>query len=77
MTIVGQSAFTSGVFEVPAENSLYELTLSQFTFPSSAPNWKRSTQVVTTWSFRSHLELDVFSRVGGPSACSRASPLRP
>ncbi|GAB3886459.1 S8 family peptidase [Terrabacter terrigena] len=60
--VIGRSAWTSGVFEVPAEDSAYALTLRQSKFPSSAPFWKRSTQVTTTWGFRSALEPDVFSR---------------
>jgi len=60
--VIGTSAWPSGVFEVPAEDSLYELTLRQSKFPSSAPAWRRSMQVTTTWGFRSHLEPDVYSR---------------
>ncbi|GAB3063156.1 S8 family serine peptidase [Intrasporangium mesophilum] len=60
--LIGSSPFTSGVFEVPAADSLYELTMNQFKFGPSAQSWRRSTQVATTWAFRSHIEPDVFSR---------------
>ncbi|WP_076260254.1 S8 family peptidase [Intrasporangium flavum] len=60
--VIGTSPWPSGVFEVPAGDSRYELTLRQSKFPSSAPAWRRSMQVTTTWGFHSHLEPDVFSR---------------
>ncbi|HET6666657.1 MAG TPA: S8 family serine peptidase [Intrasporangium sp.] len=60
--VLGTSAWTSGVFEVPAEDSLYELTLRQFKIGPASANWKRSNPVTTTWAFRSQLEPDVFSR---------------
>ncbi|MGW1004964.1 S8 family peptidase [Streptomyces sp. NPDC002520] len=51
-----------GVFEVPDEDSAYELTQNLEKIPSSDRNWLRSTAVTTTWSFRSHREPDVYSR---------------
>jgi hypothetical protein len=51
-----------GVFEVPAEDSRYELTLWQERYGPPARVWKRSTQIITTWGFRSALEPDVYSR---------------
>ncbi|MFE7333085.1 S8 family serine peptidase [Streptomyces sp. NPDC057565] len=51
-----------GVFAVPAEDSSYELTQNQFKVPTSDRPWLRSTEITTTWSFRSHQEPDVYSR---------------
>ncbi|MET9388257.1 S8 family serine peptidase [Streptomyces sp. NPDC002928] len=59
---IGTSAWPSGVFEVPDEDSAYELTQNLFKFASSDRNWLRSSQITTTWSFRSHLESDVYSQ---------------
>ena len=50
------------MFTVPAEDSAYELTQNLSKIPTSDRNWLRSTDVTTTWSFRSHLEPDVYSR---------------
>ncbi|MFD6492735.1 S8 family serine peptidase [Streptomyces sp. NPDC060188] len=57
---LGESSVPYGVFEVPAEDASYELTLATVKIGSRV--WNRSTQTVTTWSFRSHLEEDVFSQ---------------
>ncbi|MFI1287613.1 S8 family serine peptidase [Streptomyces sp. NPDC020792] len=51
-----------GVFEVPDEDSAYELTQNLQKIDTSDRNWLRSTAVTTTWSFRSHREPDVYSR---------------
>ncbi|MFJ7496418.1 S8 family peptidase [Streptomyces sp. NPDC097727] len=51
-----------GVFTVPDEDSSYELTQNQSKIPTSDRPWLRSTDVSTTWSFRSHRESDVYSR---------------
>ncbi|WP_030901950.1 S8 family peptidase [Streptomyces sp. NRRL F-5126] len=59
---IGTSAYPYDVFTVPAEDSAYELTQHLSKIPSSDENWLRSTGVTTTWSFRSHLEPDVYSR---------------
>lgn len=59
---VASSAYPYGVFGVPDEDSAYELTQYLEKIPSSDRNWLRSTAVTTAWSFRSHLEPDVFSR---------------
>ncbi|MEU9861378.1 S8 family serine peptidase [Streptomyces sp. NPDC047971] len=51
-----------GVFQVPDEDSAYELTQVLEKIPSADRNWLRSTAVTTSWSFRSHREPDVPSR---------------
>ncbi|MFH9725545.1 S8 family peptidase [Streptomyces sp. NPDC017254] len=51
-----------GVFEVPDEDSAYELTQILEKIPSADRNWLRSTAATTTWSFRSHKEPAVYSR---------------
>jgi hypothetical protein len=60
--LVGSTYDPYGVFEVPAEDSRYELTLWQERYGAPAKVWKRSTQITTTWGFRSALEPDVHSR---------------
>ncbi|MEU9314642.1 S8 family serine peptidase [Streptomyces sp. NPDC048295] len=59
---IARSAYPYDVFEVPDEDSAYELTQNLEKIPSSDRNWLRSTAVTTTWSFRSHREPDVYSR---------------
>ncbi|MFJ1547670.1 S8 family serine peptidase [Streptomyces sp. NPDC088246] len=59
---IATSAYPYDVFKVPAEDSAYELTQNLSKIPTSDRNWLRSTDVTTTWSFRSHLEPDVYSR---------------
>ena len=59
---IGSLAYPYGVFTVPAEDSSYELTQNQFKIPTSDRPWLRSTDITTTWSFRSHREPDVYSR---------------
>ncbi|MEW2176602.1 S8 family serine peptidase [Streptomyces sp. NPDC005406] len=59
---IATSAYPYDVFEVPDEDSAYELTQYLEKIPSSDRNWLRSTAVGTTWSFRSHREPDVYSR---------------
>nr|WSW66494.1 S8 family serine peptidase [Streptomyces sp. NBC_00995] len=59
---IGRSAYPYGVFTVPDEDSAYELTQYTSKFPSSDRNWLRSTDIVTSWSFRSQREPDVYSR---------------
>ncbi|MDQ8704544.1 S8 family serine peptidase [Streptomyces sp. LHD-70] len=59
---IGRSVVPYGVFDVPDEDSAYELTQNLQKIPSSDRNWLRSTAVTTSWSFRSHREPDVFSR---------------
>ncbi|MFF3644275.1 S8 family serine peptidase [Streptomyces sp. NPDC002564] len=57
---VGESGWPSGVFDVPAEDSAYELTLATQKIGSRV--WERSTGTETTWSFRSHLDENVYSQ---------------
>ncbi|MGW5202615.1 S8 family peptidase [Streptomyces spiralis] len=59
---IGRSIYPYDVFEVPDDDSAYELTQNLEKIPSSDRNWLRSTAVTTTWSFRSHREPDVYSR---------------
>ncbi|WP_405392099.1 S8 family serine peptidase [Streptomyces sp. NBC_01102] len=59
---IATSTYPYGVFEVPAEDSAYELTQNLAKIDTADRNWLRSTAVTTTWSFRSHLEPDVYSR---------------
>ena len=62
---IGYSYTPNGVFEVPAEDSAYELEMNTGKFGSPARQWARSTEVKTTWRFRSALDPDTFS-VGLP-----------
>jgi hypothetical protein len=57
---IGDSPYPFGVFEVPADDSSYELSLATAKIGSRV--WNRSPQTVTTWSFRSHLDEDVSSQ---------------
>ncbi|MFJ2587584.1 S8 family serine peptidase [Streptomyces sp. NPDC087538] len=59
---IGRSIYPYDVFEVPDEDSAYELTQNLQKIDTSDRNWLRSSAVTTTWSFRSHREPDVFSR---------------
>ncbi|MFG3527006.1 S8 family serine peptidase [Streptomyces sp. NPDC047917] len=59
---IATSAYPYDVFEVPDEDSTYELTQNLEKIDTSDRNWLRSTAVTTTWSFRSHREPDVYSR---------------
>ncbi|MGW1732009.1 S8 family peptidase [Streptomyces sp. NPDC001999] len=59
---IATSAWPYDAFEVPDEDSTYELTQFLQKIPTSDPNWLRSTAVTTSWTFRSHREPDVFSR---------------
>ncbi|KRF35555.1 peptidase [Terrabacter sp. Soil810] len=62
---IGYSYYPNGVFEVPAEDSAYELEMNTGKFGGPARLWARSTEVKTTWGFRSALDPDTFS-VGLP-----------
>ncbi|MER5279471.1 S8 family serine peptidase [Streptomyces sp. NPDC002809] len=59
---IGRLVDPYGVFKVPDEDSAYELTQTLGKIYTGDPNWLRSTAAVTTWSFRSHREPDVYSR---------------
>ncbi|MFE7424063.1 S8 family serine peptidase [Streptomyces sp. NPDC057545] len=59
---IGRLAYPYGVFEVPDEDSAYELTQHLEKIYTGDRNWLRSTAADTTWSFRSHREPDVYSR---------------
>ncbi|WP_217145694.1 S8 family serine peptidase [Streptomyces sp. AC627_RSS907] len=58
----GTSSYPYGVFDVPAADSAYELTLRTAKFGQPAQVWQRSVSTETTWSFRSRLEKDVYSQ---------------
>ncbi|MFE5044896.1 S8 family serine peptidase [Streptomyces sp. NPDC056637] len=58
--VIGNSSVPFGVFDVPADDASYDLTLN--TFKQSFGAWNRSTQTRTTWSFRSHLYENVYSQ---------------
>ncbi|MFF2236395.1 S8 family peptidase [Streptomyces anulatus] len=59
---IGRTAWPYGVFTVPEDDSSYQLTQNLQKIATGDPNWRRSTAASTTWSFRSHLEPDVYSR---------------
>lgn len=59
---IARSAWPYATFEVPDEDSAYELTQRLQKIPTSDRNWLRSMAVATTWSFRSHREPEVYSR---------------
>ncbi|GAA3377157.1 S8 family serine peptidase [Streptomyces sannanensis] len=59
---VGRRAYPFGVFEVPDAEAAYELELYTEKFGIPARNWKRSTQITTTWKFRSKLDEGVYSQ---------------
>lgn len=58
----GSSGYPSGVFEVPAEDAPYELTMVTMKVGSPAAVWKRSTQTETTWKFRSKRDENAYSQ---------------
>jgi subtilisin family serine protease len=62
---IGYSYYPGGVFEVPAEDSHYELTMISGKYGAPARQWARSTEIKTVWGFRSALDPDTFS-VGLP-----------
>jgi subtilisin family serine protease len=62
---IGYSYYPGGVFEVPAADSQYELTMNTGKYGGPARQWARSTEIETTWGFRSALDPDAFS-VGLP-----------
>ncbi|MEV1024789.1 S8 family serine peptidase [Streptomyces sp. NPDC050264] len=57
---VGETGVPFGVFEVPAADAAYELTLHTAKIGSKV--WNRSPETLTTWSFRSHLDENVHSQ---------------
>lgn len=60
--LIGESPYTFGVFEVPAEDAEYELQLNTLKIGGQTKTWKRSSEVITVWKFRSQLEEDVPSQ---------------
>ncbi|MCX5086061.1 S8 family serine peptidase [Streptomyces sp. NBC_00401] len=58
--VVSHSPYPFGVFDVPADDASYDLSLH--TFKQSFGAWNRSPETQTTWSFRSHLEENVYSQ---------------
>ncbi|MFD9409939.1 S8 family serine peptidase [Streptomyces sp. NPDC059989] len=59
---IGDSWYPSGVFEVPAEESTYELTQLIEKFGAPARVWQRSQAVQTSWTFRSKLDASQYSQ---------------
>ncbi|MEU6658329.1 S8 family serine peptidase [Streptomyces sp. NPDC046821] len=59
--LVGESSWPSGVFTVPAEDAAYEMTLNTMKWDTGGV-WQRSSDTKTVWSFRSHLEENVYSQ---------------
>ncbi|MFF3678483.1 S8 family serine peptidase [Streptomyces sp. NPDC002120] len=60
--VIGDSWYPFGVFEIPAEESRYELTQSIEKIGPPARVWQRSTSVVTTWGFTSKLDASAYSQ---------------
>ncbi|MFD7441287.1 S8 family peptidase [Streptomyces sp. NPDC059909] len=59
---IGNSAYPFGVFEVPADDAAYELTLWTTKIGSPAKVWTRSTQLSTVWTFRSARDESAYSQ---------------
>ncbi|MFP3987207.1 S8 family serine peptidase [Streptomyces sp. E11-3] len=59
---IGNSAYPSGVFEVPAEDAAYELEQRTMKIGQPSAVWKRSESVRTVWSFRSKLDASQYSQ---------------
>ncbi|MFI1396927.1 S8 family peptidase [Streptomyces sp. NPDC020681] len=59
---IGDSPYPFGVFEVPADEATYELSLSTTKVGQPAAVWKRSTETMTTWKFRSKLDENAYSQ---------------
>ncbi|MGW0898936.1 S8 family peptidase [Streptomyces goshikiensis] len=59
---IGDSAYPSGVFEVPAGEATYELTQRIEKIGSPARTWQRSRAVVTSWTFRSQEDPTRYSQ---------------
>ncbi|MFG2976111.1 S8 family serine peptidase [Streptomyces sp. NPDC048331] len=60
--VIGESWYPFGVFEVPAEESRYELTQSIEKIGAPARVWQRSTAVRTTWGFTSKTDASAYSQ---------------
>ncbi|MEU9163639.1 S8 family serine peptidase [Streptomyces sp. NPDC048424] len=60
--VIGDSWYPFGVFEIPAEESRYELTQSIEKIGPPARVWQRSTSVQTTWGFTSKLDASAYSQ---------------
>ncbi|WP_405437584.1 S8 family serine peptidase [Streptomyces avidinii] len=60
--VIGDSWYPFGVFEVPAEESRYELTQSIEKIGPPARVWQRSTSVLTTWGFTSKLDASAYTQ---------------
>ncbi|MEV4334475.1 hypothetical protein AB0K02_28775 [Streptomyces sp. NPDC049597] len=59
---IGQTGFPLGVFEIPSDDALCELSLNQAEIAQPAAVRKRSTQLLTAWKFRSRLDESAYSR---------------
>ncbi|MCP3757464.1 S8 family serine peptidase [Streptomyces sp. TBY4] len=59
---LGDTGYPFGAFEVPAEESTYELTQYLEKFGQPARTWQRSSAIQTTWTFRSKLDATQYSQ---------------
>ncbi|MFI5860672.1 S8 family peptidase [Streptomyces sp. NPDC051546] len=59
---LGDTGYPFGAFEVPAEESTYELTQQLEKFGQPARTWQRSSGIQTTWTFRSKLDATQYSQ---------------
>ncbi|MGW6708609.1 S8 family peptidase [Streptomyces sp. NPDC054956] len=59
---LGDSGYPSGVFEVPADEAVYELTQQLEKFGQPARTWQRSQAIQTSWTFRSKLDAAQYSQ---------------
>lgn len=60
--VIGESGWPFGVFEVPAQDSAYELEQRVEKIGGPAKVWQRSTGVRTVWTFRSKLDENAHSQ---------------
>ncbi|MFF1478692.1 hypothetical protein ACFVYD_14160 [Streptomyces sp. NPDC058301] len=60
--VIGESGWPSGVFEVPAQDSAYELEQNVEKTGGPAKVWQRSTSVRPVWAFHSKLDEHVYSQ---------------
>ncbi|MBT2466964.1 S8 family serine peptidase [Streptomyces sp. ISL-66] len=59
---LGDSGYPSGVFEVPAAEGTYELTQQLAKIGQPARTWQRSSEIQTSWTFRSKLDATRYSQ---------------
>ncbi|MEU2432477.1 S8 family serine peptidase [Streptomyces sp. NPDC007861] len=59
---VGSTGYPFGVFEVPAGDASYRLTMNTLKIGQPAAVWKRSTELSTVWTFRSARDASAYSQ---------------